>query len=841
MSSSGEPSETRQRLDHTRGRSTSSDRSASAQTGKKSKTMKDRNQNNEKNNEDGSRPNEDPIASGRSCKECRRLKRKCDRQLPCSVCTRFGKECAYATEPLRKNQEYIMELERKVDYLQHLLGTGHPNQGGDVSAARSDQGLNVGSPASRSQSRHSEEHGVVPMRQSPLLPTQYQPSPASARIPMPPPLLAGQTHLLPARTPETRSFTPSHAPPYELLAASGGASSSSAASVMKQESMPTTHNAARPFINEAEKRSISSSSALGPSHSMRTVPIDFKYDLPPASEVLERQPSSVSGYEWNERWATKGLGGNDGYASLSIEPDGQGYLGFASGSTLLRILQLCAGSVSLASLESSLSAAPPASRPQGWTPTMAETVSCVDAYFEHYHPQYPLLHEPTFRAQWNDLVPQPLAREWDFLLNIVLAIGAFCVSRPIYVIDYFLEAAISQLSVDYLEKGSLTLVQAFCLLSNISQKRNKPNSGSVYMGIALRLAIGLGLHRELPFWNISPFDREVRRRTWWVVVSFDSGSAITFGRPILEPHYPAESDVYMVHNVHDRAFTPAARLPPVEVNEPTIYTALINQASFHASTNRIYTRVMSSPAPSATETLALDSDLLSWYATVPEHLHPHNEPVSPHWLDFAQYKMFWRYCNLRIILHRRAFLERALKALPLSPTDEEIEGEDDSTVAEIKCTRLCQDNASDTIHSMSRFFSMRQQMSRLESWYGLHFLFHASFIPLIALHVDPNSPRRPVWEEEVSLAREILVSLKDDPLVDRCLSIIDALVPHASSTSIGPGQMGFQDTSTMLYEMLQSNPTWQNSFDVPDDDLAPNLLPVADLATLTSLWPDRSS
>lgn len=69
-------------------------------------------------------------------------------------------------------------------------------------------------------------------------------------------------------------------------------------------------------------------------------------------------------------------------------------------------------------------------------------------------------------------------------------------------------------------------------------------------GIALRLAIGLGLHRELPFWNISPFDREVRwapkscpfdmdwsiprrRRTWWVVVSFDSGSTITFGRPIV--------------------------------------------------------------------------------------------------------------------------------------------------------------------------------------------------------------------------------------------------------------------------------------------------------------------
>lgn len=56
------------------------------------------------------------------------------------------------------SHRYIMELERKVNYLQHLLGTSHPNQGGDVSAARSDQGLNVGSPASRSQSLHSEEH-----------------------------------------------------------------------------------------------------------------------------------------------------------------------------------------------------------------------------------------------------------------------------------------------------------------------------------------------------------------------------------------------------------------------------------------------------------------------------------------------------------------------------------------------------------------------------------------------------------------------------------------------------------------------------------------------------------
>lgn len=55
--------------------------------------------------------------------------------------------------------------------------------------------------------------------------------------------------------------------------------------------------------------------------------------LPLASDALERQPQLASGYEWNERFNTSGRA-NDGTASLSLEPDGQGYLGkcFRKGS-----------------------------------------------------------------------------------------------------------------------------------------------------------------------------------------------------------------------------------------------------------------------------------------------------------------------------------------------------------------------------------------------------------------------------------------------------------------------------------------------------------------------------
>jgi transcriptional regulatory protein GAL4 len=76
----------------------------------------------------------------------------------------------------------------------------------------------------------------------------------------------------------------------------------------------------------------------------------------------------------------------------------------------------------------------------------------------------------------------PAKRRWQVLLNVILGIGAFCAFQPMYIIDYFLERAISVINVEHLESGSLTLVQAFTLLSNLTQKRNKPNAGSVYLG-----------------------------------------------------------------------------------------------------------------------------------------------------------------------------------------------------------------------------------------------------------------------------------------------------------------------------------------------------------------------
>jgi hypothetical protein len=60
-----------------------------------------------------------------------------------------------------------------------------------------------------------------------------------------------------------------------------------------------------------------------------------------------------------------------------------------------------------------------------------------------------------------------------------------------------------------------------------------------------------------------------------------------------------------------------------------------------------------------------------------------------------------------------------------------------------------------------------------------HFLFHASFVPLIALHTDLTSPDRPKWGEAIDMALDVLRALKEEPLAQRCLQVVELLDPRS--------------------------------------------------------------
>jgi transcriptional regulatory protein GAL4 len=174
------------------------------------------------------------------------------------------------------------------------------------------------------------------------------------------------------------------------------------------------------------------------------------------------------------------------------------------------------------------------------------STSLIDAYFQNYHVCYPFVHEASFRAQYHEIVPRPSKQSWDLLYHAILALGAWTSnSDHIGLEDYLYRRALTLGQQESVFEASLTSIQALVLLSNLSQKRNSPNTGWNLLGLAVRTALSLALHRELPHWNISLIEREARRRVWWGLYIFVSGASITFGRAIMLP----DEDSMNVHSV----------------------------------------------------------------------------------------------------------------------------------------------------------------------------------------------------------------------------------------------------------------------------------------------------
>lgn len=284
------------------------------------------------------------------------------------------------------------------------------------------------------------------------------------------------------------------------------------------------------------------------SGSLEASPLDdFEWD---ETDLGVFEATSQTKFSWGSTEAEDEENIIDGMGSLTVDERESGYLGVASGAALLRMMD-----------PSSPRTKPP-NRP-AWRPLCKSSLilsqpnanrhildSMIDAYFRLYHLSYPIIHEPTFRAQYSEVIPRPNGDSWLILANVVAAIGVFSTSVSSENMDLMLFGRAKRLlTIQFLESSNLIMVQALLLSGNYIQKRNKPNSGYNYLGIAKQMAVGLGLHKAFPAWNITPLKMEMRRRVWWNLAAFDNGASITFSRPLM---WPGEgNEVSLPLNIND--------------------------------------------------------------------------------------------------------------------------------------------------------------------------------------------------------------------------------------------------------------------------------------------------
>lgn len=224
-----------------------------------------------------------------------------------------------------------------------------------------------------------------------------------------------------------------------------------------------------------------------------------------------------------------------GLVSLGSTQDAR-YIGPSSGYFLARLM-LTTGTANLKHPTAAVPALPsglveclqgPAPMPP---PDRARQLAA--AYFENIHPQYPVLHEPSFTAMLARVVAGDADRPDTFRVFMVLALGAVILSQRHRVrlpAEGYCLSALEHLDAINVE-NSLAGLQCLLLLLLFTMHCPNMRASLWYLDYqCIAAVLDLGLQRDVR--TGSALDQAMRTRLFWVVMTLDRRIATMMGRPI---------------------------------------------------------------------------------------------------------------------------------------------------------------------------------------------------------------------------------------------------------------------------------------------------------------------
>ncbi|KFY08118.1 hypothetical protein V492_06517 [Pseudogymnoascus sp. VKM F-4246] len=116
---------------------------------------------------------------------------------------------------------------------------------------------------------------------------------------------------------------------------------------------------------------------------------------------------------------------------------------------------------------------------------------------------------------------------------------------------------------DFLNVSDIVLVQAFVIFLLLVRRHDSPRFVWMMTGLAIRMAQALGLHRDgSHFEHLTPYEVELRRRTWWAVCLLDMRASEDQGTELSTPS--SSFDTKLPSNINDADIEPHRKEPPVE-------------------------------------------------------------------------------------------------------------------------------------------------------------------------------------------------------------------------------------------------------------------------------------
>lgn len=161
----------------------------------------------------------------------------------------------------------------------------------------------------------------------------------------------------------------------------------------------------------------------------------------------------------------------------------------------------------------------------------------LNSYWEQVHSLYPIVHKSSFLTAYHQLwVPVDSTREerpgfqvglgsstcpisvFHCGLNAMFALGCNLSDMPYEqrraFSDAFCQRSLDLALRNLLDNSSLALVQALFILGQFLQSTDYPTRCWNVVGLALRVAQGIGLYLDTPSLDQTLLETEIKRRTW---------------------------------------------------------------------------------------------------------------------------------------------------------------------------------------------------------------------------------------------------------------------------------------------------------------------------------------
>ncbi|KAH8908692.1 hypothetical protein BR93DRAFT_496754 [Coniochaeta sp. PMI_546] len=302
----------------------------------------------------------------------------------------------------------------------------------------------------------------------------------------------------------------------------------------------------------------------------------------------------------------------------------------------------------------------------------------VMRFFSAYSPSQHIIHRPTFVKQyaefWQDQSQMPL--DWVALLFNILALGTFFSTYtapheleldsdmpPMHRFSQYRTAAgWALISAKYTHPGPMTL-QPMVLYIEAEFLVNRASQMNCYLlcAVGIRLMMKMGLHRDpskLP--NISPFDGEMRRRMWNLLVQIDLIVSFHLGLPSMI--HGIESDTNLPRNlINEDLREDMTELPPSRPDsEYTELTYPIWKSTICRVFGLVARQAHSLTLPTYSDVMRLDSLLEEKWRQVPSFIKvkPLEDSITdPPQLVNQRFGLAALYQKSRCVLHRRYLIE----------------------------------------------------------------------------------------------------------------------------------------------------------------------------------------